>query len=70
MSYEQDLARIEQIVAELERKDIDLGAAMTLFEEGVGLLRRAADQLAGAEEKVRRLVEDADGKLRLADFDG
>ncbi len=39
MSYEQDLARIDAIIAELERDDVELGRALELFEEGVDRLR-------------------------------
>lgn len=70
MSYEEDLARIEAIVAELERDDLELDRALALFEEGIGRLRSAAAALAAAEGRVRLLVEQADGSLGLTDFGG
>lgn len=67
MSYEDDLARIETIVSELERDDLELEGALALFEEGVERLRSAAAALARAESKVRVLVENVDGSFDLAD---
>jgi exodeoxyribonuclease VII small subunit len=67
MSYEEDLARIEAIVAELERDDLELDRALALFEEGVARLRSAATALSRAEGQVRLLVENADGSFDLAD---
>lgn len=67
MSYEDDLARIETIVSELERDDLELESALVLFEEGVERLRSAASALARVEGKVRVLVENVDGSFDLAD---
>jgi exodeoxyribonuclease VII small subunit len=66
MAFEDDLARIEAIVAQLEREEMPLDRALTLFEEGVEKLRLAAAALADAEGKVQRLVEKADGGVSLA----
>ncbi|MGK2962009.1 MAG: exodeoxyribonuclease VII small subunit [Gemmatimonadaceae bacterium] len=68
MSFEKNVARLEQIVAQLENERIDLSASLKLFEEGVELLRLASDELNETEEKVKELVERADGVLELRDF--
>ena len=65
MAFEDDLARIEAIVAKLEREEMPLDEALALFEEGVEKLRRAASALEQAEGKVRRLAEKSDGGLSL-----
>ena len=72
MSQDQlsaDLERLEQIVRALERDDLDLDQALTLFEEGVRRLRTAQERLTEAEAKVERVLEDAAGVLRLTQFD-
>ena len=69
MSYETDLARIENIVGELERSEIPLDDALRLFEEGIQRLRTASAALVQAEARVRKLIEDADGGFTLADFE-
>lgn len=69
MSYETDLARIENIVGELERSEIPLDDALRLFEEGIERLRTASSALMQAEARVRKLIEDTDGGFTLADFE-
>jgi exodeoxyribonuclease VII small subunit len=67
MTFEQRLARLEEIAGELEGEGVDLSRALTLFEEGIQNLRAAADELAAAEARVQRLVERADGSFDVID---
>jgi exodeoxyribonuclease VII small subunit len=69
MSIAQDLSRLEEIVRRLEADDVELDAALALFEEGVSRLRAARDRLASAEVKVQTVLQEA-GDLRLIDLDG
>jgi exodeoxyribonuclease VII small subunit len=68
MTIAEDLARLEEIVRKLEAEDVELDAALALFEEGVACLRAAREQLTAAELKVQSVLEEA-GDLRLADLD-
>jgi exodeoxyribonuclease VII small subunit len=68
-SFRQALERLEAVVRELERSDVDLDRALALFEEGVRELREARALLEEAELKVRTVVEKADGSLGLEDTD-
>ena len=70
MTFEERVARLEAIVAELEADDVPLARALALFEEGVACLRDASAELAGAEARVQKLVERDDGTFDLADFGG
>lgn len=70
MSFETNLARLEQIVGKLETDRLDLDASLKLFEEGIELLRLASVELNEAESRVKELVERADGVLELRDFAG
>jgi exodeoxyribonuclease VII small subunit len=63
------LARLEEIVRKLEADDIELDAALLLFEEGVARLRSARERLVAAELKVQAVLEEAGGDLRLTDLD-
>lgn len=69
MSIAQDLNRLEEIVRRLEADDVELDAALALFEEGVTRLRAARERLAAADVKVQTVLEQA-GDLRLTDLDG
>jgi exodeoxyribonuclease VII small subunit len=68
MSYEKDLARLDEIIAALERDELELDRAIQLFEEGVARLRTASASLANAEAQVKRLVEQADGSFTLPEL--
>ena len=68
MSFESNLKRLEQIVAQLEGDRLELNASLKLFEEGIELLRLASEELNETEIKVKELVEKADGALELRDF--
>lgn len=61
MTFEQTLARLEQIAASLDRDDLPLEDALKLFEEGITRLREASAALADADGKVRTLIEQSDG---------
>ena len=65
----EDLKRLEEIVRLLESDEPELDDALALFEEGVARLRQARDQLAQAELTVKRVLEEADGTIRLEDVD-
>lgn len=68
-SLAEDLRRLEEIVRQLERDDGDLDRALGLFEEGVARLRAARERLLQAETRVRKVLEDAEGTLRLEALD-
>jgi exodeoxyribonuclease VII small subunit len=70
MTFEQRMARLEQIAAELAGEGIELSRALALFEEGVECLRQATDELAKAEVRVQRLVERTDGSFDVLDTRG
>jgi exodeoxyribonuclease VII small subunit len=61
--------RLQRIVADMDREDIELDDAMRLFEEGVAHLRAAESLVKQAELRIERLVEDADGGAHLEKLD-
>ena len=69
-SIAEELARLEEIVRKLEADDVELDAALALFEEGVARLRAARDRLSAAQVKVQTVLEEAGGDLRFTDLDG
>jgi exodeoxyribonuclease VII small subunit len=56
LSLEARLRRLEEIVTSLETDGVELDRALSLFEEGVGHLRRAERMLAEAELRVEELI--------------
>ena len=70
MSFEKNLIRLEEIVAELESDELELDSALRLFEEGIERLREASADLSRAESRVALLVEQSDGAFELRDRRG
>lgn len=61
MSFEEKLARLEEIVALLEKGDAALAASLSLFEEGTKLANACTAELDKAEQQVVKLMKGADG---------
>ncbi len=69
-TFEQSLARLEQIVAQLEDGRVDLADSLARYEEGVRLLRQCHTLLERAERRIEVLSGvDADGKPVTEPFD-
>jgi exodeoxyribonuclease VII small subunit len=58
--------RLQRIVADLEREDLELEEALRLFEEGVGHLRAAEALVSQTELRIERLLDAADGSVQRA----
>ena len=55
VTFEQAMARLEEIVKQLEQGDAPLEDALALFEEGTRLMKKCTTQLDKAEQKVNKL---------------
>lgn len=60
-TFEESLARLEEIVSRMERGEASLEESMSLFEEGTKLVNACTKQLKQAEQKVVRLSKGEDG---------
>lgn len=60
MSFEEKLARLEEIVALLEKGDAALAASLSLFEEGTKLANAFTAELDKAEQQVVKLMKGPD----------
>ncbi len=63
MSFEESLAKLEEIVKDLETEDIPLEESMEKFEMGIKLSSNCLKKLNEAEEKIEELTRSEDGKL-------
>ncbi len=68
MSYEQALARLEQIIRAMENDKIPLEESLSLYEEGVSIVRRLSAELDEAERKIKILQQNAQGEIIAVDF--
>lgn len=56
VSFEESLGRLEEIVTLLNNGRAPLAEALSLFEEGAGILRVCTEQLDEAEAKVNLIM--------------
>ena len=61
VTFEQQLQRLEEIVAALEKGDAPLADSLALFEEGTKLMAACSKQLDQAQQQVVKLMKGADG---------
>jgi exodeoxyribonuclease VII small subunit len=66
-SYETLYARLQEVVARLERGDLALAESLAAYEEGVRLATACQRLLDAAELRVRQLQVGAEGP-ELADW--
>ena len=66
--FEDSLQRLETIVSELEKGEVPLERALTLFEEGMQLSNSCRKELEQAEGKVEILLKQ-NGKLQPEPFE-
>lgn len=61
IAFEAAIARLEEIVKQMEQGNVPLEQSLKLFEEGTALIQKCAKQLDEAELQVVRLMKGADG---------
>lgn len=67
-TFEEAMARLEEIVRALENGSAGLDHSLALFEEGIALVKFCNAKLEGAEQKVKLLSKGEDGQLTETDF--
>jgi len=60
-SFEQNMARLEQIVRAMERGDVALEESLELFQEGTELVRSCSKLLDEAQLQVKKIMTAPDG---------
>jgi exodeoxyribonuclease VII small subunit len=61
LSFEQALAELEKIVAQLERGDVALEDSIRMYERGAALKAHCEAKLKDAQLKVEQIVLGPDG---------
>ena len=69
VKYEEALKRLEKLVTELDKSELDLEARLRKFEEGTKLARLLLKKLQQAKKKVEVLVKKNVGDAELVPFD-
>ena len=61
LTFEQQIARLEEIVSALEQGNVQLADSLALFEEGTKLIAACTKQLDQAEQQVVKLMKGPGG---------
>ena len=70
-SLEEALDRLEQITRSLEGGEIELDQSLTLYEEGIRLVRLAEEVIKEAELRIERLHDDGSvSKINVGERQG
>lgn len=70
LSFEEALAKLENIVRELETGHIKLDDAVSAYEQAVALKKLCSDKLAAATLKVEKIEISKDGTLSTVPLEG
>ncbi len=68
-SLEKAMQRLEEIVQAMESEKLSLDALISHYEEGVKLVKFCQGQLDGAEQRIRIVTRDLEGKVSLQPFE-
>ena len=66
--FEESMARLEEILAKLEGGEGSLDELLKYYEEGVQLIRTCNALLENAEQRVKMLQIQPDGRVATVDF--
>lgn len=70
MSFEEALAKLERVVAQLEQGDaLTLDESLQAFEEGIRLTRLCREKLDAAELRVKQLIEVEEDTFEMVPFE-
>ena len=68
INFEASMRRLDEISAMLEKESVSLEEALTLYEEGVKLVRVCNERLEEAQRKIKLLQISEDGEMIEKDF--
>ena len=67
ISLEEAMARLEEVVAQLEGEKLPLERSLKLYEEGVKLATLCAGELESAKRKIQILQQGENGEIEVVD---
>jgi len=56
-NFEQSLERLEKIISEMENAEPDLDKALSLFSEGIELVKFCSSKLNETKKKIEILID-------------
>lgn len=68
LNFEETMQKLEKIVQELEKGELNLDDSINKFEEGMKLSKNASKYLEEAEKKITVLINSKDGEIVEEEF--
>jgi exodeoxyribonuclease VII small subunit len=69
-SLESSLARLEEMIDEIEKTPPPLEALIERYEEGMELLKNCREKLDAAEQRIEIITRRGQGEITLESFQG
>lgn len=66
-NLEEAMQRLEEIISQLENEKLPLEKSLKLYEEGVKLASKCANELEVAKRKIQILQQGKDGDIEVVD---
>ena len=63
LKFEKAIQRLEKIVDDLEKGELDIDKSLEIFEEGIKMSRICSKKLNEAEAKIEKLTRNQKGEL-------
>ena len=68
ISFEENMEKLEKIVADLEKGDLDLDESVKKFEQGINISKKCDEILKNAEKKITILINDGKDNFSEEEF--
>ena len=59
INFQEELNRLNQIVNDIQQKDVSIDESLKLFEEGNKIIKILQEELKKAEAKVKKIIESS-----------
>lgn len=63
MKFEEKMAKLENLVSELEKEDIKIDESIEKYKEAINLVNECNKQLKSIEDQIAKIVAE-DGSLK------
>ena len=68
IKFEKAMKRLQHIVEELEKGELDIDKSLEIFEEGIKMSRICSKKLNDAEQRIEKLTRNDKGELVAEPF--
>ncbi len=69
MSFEEALAKLEEIVRKIDTGQEDLEESINSYEQGVLLKKHCEKMLKSAKLKIEKITQNSDGSVQTSDVE-